>query len=95
MRARRIFKYRLHEEYGQNVVMPKGAEILCVQTQSDVLHLWAIVNPFESSLEDRKIVIVGTGNPMPDSKNLLYIGTAQQGIYVWHVFEDTAANGHN
>jgi hypothetical protein len=66
--------------------MPKGSEILDAQIQGDTLCLWAIVNPIEEE-EDRKIHIVGTGNLFPEIE-CCYLGTVQDGNFVWHVFEE-------
>lgn len=86
-----IYKYPLCLMDVQVIAMPKGARILCVQTQQDTLCLWTIVEPERENVE-RTIVIVGTGHSIPNPKKLSYIGTAQQGIdmFVWHVFEGGA-----
>jgi hypothetical protein len=81
----KIFKYPLAIVHEQTIEMPKHSKILCVQMQGGVLCLWAAVNP-DALMEKRIISIVGTGNPT--SVNLDgYIGTVQQGYYVWHIFE--------
>lgn len=83
-----IYKYPLAVLDEQEVSMPGSAVVLCVQIQAG--HgpcLWARVNT-EFSLEKRTFLIVGTGNPFPESKRPpVYIGTVQQGPFVWHVFE--------
>jgi hypothetical protein len=77
-----IWKFPLKVTGIQQVEMPKGATILCADTQGDVLCLWAIVDP-DADRENRQIAIVGTGHGMAESE-LKYIGTAQM---LWHVFE--------
>jgi hypothetical protein len=67
--------------------MPKGAEILAVQTQHNEPQLWAKVDP-HAELEDRYFEVVGTGHPIIEPK-AQYVGTFQlsSGDLVFHVFE--------
>lgn len=83
-----IWKYPLEITDEQVVAMPNDAEILTVQMQGSELCLWAVVEDTNPK-EPRTICIIGTGNPMPDERFLIYIGTAQMGPLVWHVFEKT------
>lgn len=86
---RTIYKYPLELVDYQRIGMPSGAKILCVQEQDGRLCLWAKVfihSGVES--ETRLFHIFGTGNPMPEMTKLIYIGTAQSGRFVWHVFEE-------
>ena len=82
-----IWKYPLEITGSQEVVLPQGARILCVQVQHDVPCLWALVNPDEPSIP-RRIYIFGTGHVAPVSAEG-YIGTFQtnEGQFVGHVFE--------
>lgn len=82
-----IYKYPLRLTDTQNVVMPRGARILTVQMQNAVPTLWAEVDPTDSVGEQRHITIIGTGNGHT-SPHSLYLGTVQDGPFVWHVFED-------
>ena len=68
--------------------MPGGAEILTVQMQNDAPQIWAIVDD-ESHLQQRTILIVGTGQEMPKDINITdYLGTFQMehGRLIFHVF---------
>jgi hypothetical protein len=68
--------------------MPLDAEILTVQLQDGQMFnacIWAKVNP-ENELEKRQFVVIGTGHSFDDT-NHKYIGTYQEGFFVWHVFE--------
>ena len=51
------------------------------------LQLWALVDDAKPS-EIRKISVVGTGWNI-DGNPGTYIGTVQDGMYVWHVFDAT------
>lgn len=71
----------------QNILMPTGAEILCVQMQGSHPQLWALCDPHQPT-QPRAITICGTGHHMPDQPGR-YVGTFQMhdGSLVWHVFD--------
>lgn len=82
--AKQIWKYSL-----ENVIeMPKGAEILKVDIQNGQMfnaQMWVKVNT-ENEVEKRMFEVIGTGQNFDDT-NRKYIGTYQDGPFVWHVFE--------
>ncbi len=82
-----VWKYQLQTTDIQDVLMPQGADILCVQTQGQEPCLWALVNP-DAEKGMRRIYIVGTGHPTGYLTGLSYIGTYQLrgGALVFHVF---------
>lgn len=86
---RKIFKYPLKVEDVQMVEMPKGAAVLCVQTQGNTPCLWADVDP-QAPKVCRSFVTYGTGHPMDDGQARHYIGTYQLrgGALVFHVYTD-------
>lgn len=90
MNYRVICKYRLEISGEQELYMPAGAGILTLQTQRDVPHLWALVNP-DNPTEARLFETFGTGHPVPEDAGVerRYIGTYQRlnGDLVFHVFE--------
>lgn len=69
----------------QGVSIPRGAEILSVQEQRGSVCLWALCDPDEPPVQ-RYFSIVGTGHKF-DPRARKYLGTAQIGEFVWHVFE--------
>lgn len=82
-----IYKYPLTlDGFSEEIEMPLGARILTLQTQGDIPTLWAIVDPREL-METRLFGAIGTGHPVP--ANGSYVGTWQDGPYVWHLFEIT------
>lgn len=84
---RTIYKYALDITDVQRVEMPAGARLLHVANQRDELCLWALVDAARPTV-DRFIGVVGTGNPAPDiDDDADYVGTAQVGSFVWHVFD--------
>lgn len=82
-----IWKYKLSEETS-DILMPIGAKILTVAMQDGSPHIWALVDP-ENSGSIRKIIVVGTGHPIPDCESRLYVGTYFDLGLVFHVFESS------
>lgn len=85
----RIWKYVVKIERHQTVVMPKGSVLLDMQDQDGELAVWAAV-PIERGLHpdnvERSLSVVGTGSDLPSGEQA-YVATAQQGPYVWHLFD--------
>lgn len=85
----KIWKYQLALNLDcEDVRMPKGANILSFQMQGGRPTIWVLVNP-DNTEEHRYFRIFITGDDIPDFPQLEYIGTAQDGVYVWHLFEET------
>lgn len=85
-----IWKFPLAVTDEQTVALPKGAEILCVQTQDGIPCLWTLVTT-GAAQEDVRIFTYGTGhNVMPRHGAKNYIGTYQLegGSLVFHLFRD-------
>ena len=82
-----VWKYELELVDGQEIMMPAGAEILCIQVQT-VPCVWARVEP-ENEMVGRIIRMYGTGHPLPTG-TFTYIGTIQlyTGSLVLHFFEE-------
>jgi phosphoribosylcarboxyaminoimidazole (NCAIR) mutase len=87
--AKQIWKYSL-----ENVIeMPKGAEILTIDIQNGQMfnaQMWVKVNT-ENEMEKRMFEVIGTGQNFDDT-NKKYVGTYQDGPFVWHVFEKDLDN---
>lgn len=81
---RTIWKFPLELTAEQAIEIPVTYEVLTVQVQNGEIVAWAIVDTADERVKQR-IVIVGTGHPLPDNIDL-HIGTVQIGPYVWHVF---------
>ncbi len=81
-----IWKYEL-PMVDTTISMPIGAEILAVQLQKKIVCMWALIDP-GSERENRNFRIVGTGSKKKiELKKENYLGTVQQEIFVWHIFE--------
>lgn len=86
--SKKIFKYQLETKDIQQVEMPQGAEILCIQTQNETPCIWALVEP-NATVTKRAFEIFGTGHNVHENANRKYIGTyqLQGGKFVFHCFE--------
>jgi hypothetical protein len=69
--------------------MPRGAQIITVNSQHDALRIWAIVDP-KAPVATRGFAVMHTGAPLiapVDKSNHLASVLMQEGHYVVHVFE--------
>lgn len=84
---KQIWKFPLPIDSAVGLMMPIGAEILCVQVQHGAPTLWAIVNPDAGSTQ-RVFQLVTTGQPF-DTYKMKYVGTfqLQGGAFIGHLFE--------
>jgi len=84
-----IWKFKLDICDRQSIALPKGAKILCVQTQKETPCIWAIVsNTKDGGKQYHSFAIYGTGHEH-EAIGGTYIGTfqLQEGMFVYHVFE--------
>ena len=80
-----VYKYRLSVCSGiQKISMHKEPYSLDVQMQHGRLVLWALVDT-GGFIDYVDILVYGTGCPIYEH-GATYIGTAQDGDMVWHVF---------
>ncbi len=80
-----IYKYELGIVDEQSISMPAAFKPLSVQIQKGKLCMWSAVD-LDVNYAMITVRIVGTGHPFPDFNDCQYIGTAQDGQFVWHVF---------
>ena len=64
-------------------MIPKGAEVLCVQMQDRIPQIWVLVDP-DAEEEKREFIVVGTGHRHTMLSR--YVGTLQDPPFVWHLF---------
>lgn len=81
---RTVFKYHLDKP--GPFKLPQGAVIRCVAEQHGRPALWAEVDS-EAPLVHWRIMVVGTGHPVPENCN--YVGTmlCHAGSLVLHVYD--------
>ncbi len=85
-----IWKYELPVQGIRILKMPESAEILSAEVQRNKLCLWVMVES-ENKKVARFIEIIGTGNPIEETLNVvrIFIDTIQLygGDLIFHVFE--------
>lgn len=83
-----VYKYKLQiTKVIQEVVLPLGAQILCIKMQNDELCMWALVDPDQTYNEVVKIRCAGTGHEI--TEDVEYIDTVMllDGELVFHFFK--------
>jgi hypothetical protein len=78
-----VHKYQFTQRL-MDFQMPQGAIVRSVQDQHGVVTMWAEVDT-DKLLSGRRFTVYGTGHEVPPHAK--YVGTVQQGAFVWHVFE--------
>lgn len=79
---------RLADGFVKNELeVPYGAKFLTVQMQHNTPMLWYSFSPKAKTTTKRIVYCVGTGFPHDETLLGDYIGTVQEGNYVWHYFE--------
>lgn len=86
-----IWKWPLEVTSVQELKMPAGAKILCVQVQDELPVLWALIDPNEPKIVQCRINVIGTGHRIEGDPGR-YISTFQMagGQLVFHAFEVVA-----
>jgi hypothetical protein len=93
---KKIFKYLINIEDVQTIKLPISSEILTAQVVKGEPFLYAIVNSdnlianSNYQEEEINIYIFGTGHPISNYEDLVYISTIQQlgGSLVRHIFKE-------
>ena len=71
----------------QKVSLTVGCKIIKVDFQGPKICMWAIHHGADYPVDERTFVIVPTGLDTPHVDFRTYLGTVQDGMFVWHVFE--------
>lgn len=81
-----VWKFLTNHVPEQQLMMPRGTQLLSVQMQRGVLTLWGLVDPIQPK-ELRAVYIVGTGHTF-DANGKTYLGMVltDSDTFVWHVF---------
>lgn len=84
----KIYKQPLEVMPAQAVEMPVGAKVLCVQTQNGRPTIWYEFDGHDTAARSRFIYVVPTGADFEIKEPHRYVGTAQTGPLVWHIYEE-------
>lgn len=80
---KRILKFPLDGfRERQLISAPGGPKPLSVQIQGGEVTMWAEVDTGEP-IQAIAVSIAGSGHDVPDGE---FLGTVQDGVYVWHVY---------
>ena len=89
----RIYKYDLLiKDVRFQIKLPLGAKILTIQIQGGHPRLWAIVDETLEPTETRELLIIATGDQMPEVGRYITTFQIHDGAFVWHVFEAPIKN---
>ncbi|MBS5979979.1 MAG: hypothetical protein KIB51_09670 [Dysgonomonas mossii] len=81
-----IYKYPINlTTEKQRLCLPENSQLLSVQMQNEKLCVWALIDESQP-MSMVRFHIFGTCDNLPDDLNTVFLGTVQDGIYVWHVF---------
>jgi hypothetical protein len=86
MGEKQIWKYHFTIEDATVLEMPRGAKILEVGANLGKATLWALVDPSADRVS-RTIRVRGTGHPIAEELEPLYVGTVLMPPFVWHIFD--------
>lgn len=86
-----VWKFPLKVEARQQIPLPQRAGILHLDVQNGQLCIWALVSPSAQPV-DRTFHVYGTGHEIDGNADIEYVGSAQQGAFVWHVFVEAPAH---
>ena len=85
--TKKIWKYEFPVKTKFTIEVPEYAKVLSVQTQNGKPCIWVMVDDkYIEKLVEREFYVIPTGVPF-DDKEISYIGTYQQGAFVYHLFE--------
>ncbi len=93
----RVYKYEITSENVENeyITLPYGAELLSVMNQHESIVLYCLVNPEETRIENRSLILYGTGIDIPSATyemiklyNFKFMGTVSMfdGSLIWHIW---------
>jgi hypothetical protein len=86
---KRVWKYALSTSgKTQTLLMPRGAEPLTFCVSDSMLFVYVLAEE-HAEIEAAYFVVVNTGTQVPD-RGAVYVGTAELGGYVFHLFQLTA-----
>jgi len=84
-----IHKFKLDKFTGTTKIqIPASAQILCFQQQAGIPTIWVYLDNADSTVT-RQFTRYGTGwDNEPSPYHSKYIGTVQDNLFVWHLFEN-------
>lgn len=82
----RVYKYPVGVNEVVTIILPKGATLLSIAFQYDKVYVYALVDPLQIEMESFKIIVAGTGEPLPDNiQAYTYLNTIQMFNQQWNL----------
>lgn len=72
--------------------LPRNARVLHCDTQENCLHVWALIDPAETEVDNYEVQVIGTGHTF-NPNGWDYISTVLQGSFVWHIWFKKSKEG--
>lgn len=83
-----IWKYPINHVKRQEIEIPSGSTVLCIQNQNGIACIWVEVFHTDNPTVAREFEIIGTGDEFEIiDKVRHYIGTWQEPPFVFHLYE--------
>lgn len=84
-----IWKFPLKWQDEQEIEAPQGALLLSFQIQHQFPCAWMVCpHDSETACETIRVSMYGTGQPVEEDHLKHFMGTVQQGGFVWHFFSE-------
>lgn len=83
---RTIHKYSIERAGMFARKLPLDSKFLCLQLQESEPQMWFEVDD-NSPRQRRFFYVFGTGHEIPPETAMKYVGTWQEGAFVWHLYE--------
>ncbi len=81
-----IWKQTLELKKEQIIEIPFDSKFLVAKLQNNQITIWFHCYS-ENKLEERTILIYGTGHEVLKESEMDYLGTIIQDSFIWHIFE--------
>lgn len=82
----RVYKYPISVNEVVALPLPKNAQVLSIAFQYDKVYVYALVDPTQQATETVKVIVAGTGEPLPANiQDYTYLNTIQMFNQQWNL----------
>lgn len=81
---RTVYKYRVPVGVSK-LSLPSGSKCIHIDAQVDKIVMWVEVT-IDAITTDWTLLIIGTGQQLPEDVEYEHLGTVMMGMFVWHVY---------
>ena len=86
LNQRVIYKYSLGQDFSKTFELPGSYRVLSFQIQNGEFVVWVEIDLKHTKLYEVNFSVVGTGQGFNLSDKEFYLGTVQDGEFVWHAY---------